>query len=174
MSTVAAFIGRVLIALLFVVSGVLKLGNPGPVAGMLESSGLPAGLTFPVALFEIVVGIALAIGIMTRLAAILLAGFTALTILFFHNQFYDPTQLTNILMHGALLGGLLGIFAHSQMWWSYDSLRRRRAEDLAKHDRDAAERVHEAELRAARAEGRVDGVDPAVPAVETAPRRKWF
>ena len=170
MSTIAAVIGRILIALLFVVSGAMKLMDPGPAAAMLQSAALSPALVFPTALFEIVLGLALALGMVTRLAALLLAGFTVLTILFFHNQFADPAQLPTILLHVALVGGLLGVFAHSQIWWSYDALRRRRSEDLAEHDREAQRRVHEAEVRAARAEGRAIPDEPAP--VER--RRRWF
>ena len=168
MSTIAAVIGRLLVALLFVVSGVMKIVDPGHAAGMLASVGLSPALTLPTALFEIVLGVALAIGLMTRLSAILLAAFTVLTILFFHNQFGDPAQMPTILLHVALVGGLLGLFAHSQIRWSYDALRERRAADLAARDHAAdprvheaearaAERAHEAELRAARAEARAEG-----------------
>lgn len=166
MSTIAAVIGRLLVALLFIVSGLMKLGDPGPVAAMLTASGLPPALTLPTALFEIVVGGALAIGMMARLSALLLAGFTVLTILFFHNQINDPAQVPTILLHVALVGGLLGLFAHSQMRWSYDALRQHRAEELAQRERAADSRVHDAEVRAARAEGAATG--------EPAPRRRWF
>lgn len=179
MSTIAAVIGRILVALLFVVSGLMKLADPAPAADMLRAAALSPALTLPVALLEIVLGVALAIGMMTRLAAILLAAFTVLTILFFHNQFNDPAQLPTILLHVALVGGLLGLFAHSQIRWSYDALRERRRVDLAERDRvaesrvheaqrkaderihdahrTAEERAHEAELRAARAEARAEG-----------------
>lgn len=162
MSTIAAVIGRILVSLLFVVSGAMKLLDPGPVAGMLAGVGLPAALTIPTGLFEVLLGVALAIGMMTRLAAILLAAFTALTIFFFHNQFNDPAQAPTILLHVALIGGLLGIFAHSQIWWSYDALRHQRRDELAARD---------AEVRVARAEGRADAVDPAT---VVAHKRRWF
>ena len=161
MSTIAAVIGRILVALLFVVSGAMKLMDPGPAAGMLAGVGLPTALTIPTGLFEVLVGVALAIGMMTRMAAILLAAFTALTIFFFHNQFNDPAQVPMILLHVALIGGLLGIFAHSQIWWSYDALRHQRREELAARD---------AELRTARAEGRADAIDPPV----VVHKRRWF
>lgn len=180
MSTIAAVIGRMLIALLFIVSGVMKFADPGRTAEMLQAAQMSPALTVPVALFEVVLGVALAIGAMTRLAALLLAGFTVLTILFFHHQFDDPTQLPGILLHVALVGGLLGVFAHSQIRWSYDALRRRRREDLAEHDREADRRVHDAEVRAARAEGRAVPDEP-LPG-ERLPgdplpgerRRRWF
>ena len=174
MSTIAAVIGRILIALLFVVSGAMKLMDPGPAAAMLQSAALSPALVFPTALFEIVLGLALALGMVTRLAALLLAGFTVLTILFFHNQFADPAQLPTILLHVALVGGLLGVFAHSQIWWSFDALRRRRSEELA--SRDADERAREAELRAERAEGRAEGHTDTVTAgpAPVVQRRRWF
>jgi putative oxidoreductase len=172
MSTIAAALGRILIALLFIVSGVMKFADPGPSSEMLRAASLSPALTFPVAIFEVLLGIALAIGAMTRIAAILLALFTAATILFFHHDFADPAQLPVILLHVALVGGLLGVFAHSQMWWSYDALRRRRAEDLADRDRAADRRVHDAEERAARAEAHAEGRHAE--AEDLRPRRRWF
>lgn len=168
MSTIAAVIGRILIALLFVVSGIMKLLDPGPAAAMLTAAHLSPALTIPTALLEILLGLALALGMMTRLSALLLGAFTVLTIIFFHNQFYDPAQLPTILLHVALVGGLLLVFAHSQIWWSFDAMRRARREEQL--TRDHEERVHNAELRAAKAEGRADAVDPA-PVVH---RRKWL
>lgn len=166
MSTIAAVLGRFLVALLFVVSGAMKLLDPGPAAGMLSSVGLPTALTVPTGLFEVLLGVALAIGMMTRLAALLLAAFTALTIFFFHNQFNDPAQAPTILLHVALIGGLLGIFAHSQIWWSYDALRHQRREELATRD---------TQLSAARAEGRADAIG-AAPVAEPVivAKRRWF
>ena len=168
MSTIAAVIGRILVALLFVVSGASKLLDPGPAAGMLSAAGLSPALTIPTGLFEVALGVALAIGWMIRLSALLLAGFTVLAILFFHHQFNDPAQLPTILLHVALIGGLLAIFAHSQVWWSYDSLRQRRSGENAAHR--AEDGRHDAELRAARAEGRADVMDPP-PVLR---RRRWF
>ena len=159
MSTIAAVIGRMLVALLFVVSGIMKLADPGPAAAMIQSAGMSPALTVPVALAEIVLGVALAIGMMTRLSALLLAAFTVVTILLFHNQFADPAQLPTILLHVALVGGLLGLFAHSQIRWSYDALRARRFEA----DTAQRQRIHEAELRAARAEGRLTGTQADAP-----------
>lgn len=168
MSTIAAIIGRILVALLFVVSGASKLLDPGPVAGMLTAAGLSPALTIPTGLFEVALGVALAIGWMVRLSALMLAGFTALTILFSHNQFNDPAQLPTILLHVALIGGLFAIFAHSQVWWSYDVLRQRRNEQRTAMASE--ERRHDAELRAAHAEGRADVMDPS-PVLR---RRRWF
>ncbi|MBN9504864.1 MAG: DoxX family protein [Altererythrobacter sp.] len=171
MSLIAAIIGRLLIALLFLVSGLQKVFDPGSAMAMLESVGLSPNLALVVAFFEIVTAILLAIGLMTRLVSIVLAAYVALTILFFHHDFTDPMGLVTSLMHVALIGGLLMVFAYGQMRGSYDYMR-------------AERRAHDADVRAARAEGRAEGVMSAPHTVvtdvdadgvpEVRPRRRWF
>ena len=54
---------------------------------------------------------------------------------------------------------MLCLFAHSQMRWSYDSMRLTRKAEIA--ERDAGVKVHQAEVRAAAAEARADGLRTA-------------
>jgi putative oxidoreductase len=150
MSKIAAIVGRVLIGILFIASGISKLMDVGGTAGMLGSAGLPGSLAIPTGLFELIAGLCLAAGFAVRITAVLLAVFTAATILFFHNRFTDPVQAVALLKNLAVIGGLALAFAHSQMWWHYYSLRNARRGEIA--SRDAEHRAHEAELRAARAE----------------------
>lgn len=150
MSAVAAAIGRVLIALIFIFSGANKLMTLGETNAMITGVGLPGGLALPVAIFEVVAGLFLALGILTRFVSILLAGFTALTILFFHNEVTDPMQAAMAMKNIAIIGGLLLVFAYGQMRWSYDHMRAARRGEIAAHDAEA--RAQDAELRAARAE----------------------
>lgn len=151
MPTVLAFVGRILIALLFVVSGVNKLVDPAGTAQMLGSVGLPTGLAVPTGLFELVAGLALVFGVLTRLFAVILAAFCLATAFFFHNQLTDPVQAAMLLKNLAIAGGLLCLTAVDSLRWSYDAMRERRRAEIARHD--AAERQHDAEVRAARAEG---------------------
>jgi putative oxidoreductase len=187
MSWIAAVLGRLLIALLFLGSGFGKVMNPTPVGQMMQSVNLPGNMGLAVGIFEIVAGALLAIGLMTRLVSLLLAGFVALTIFFFHHDFSTQEGAGAVLMHLALLGGLLLSFAYGHMRGSYDWMRERR-------------RTHDAELRAARAEGKAEGatevprtvVNPAPATVverpagtvvtdvdgdgvpEVRPKRRWF
>lgn len=154
MSAIAAFIGRVLIALLFVLAGLGKIVDPSGAQSMLAEAGLPENLAMPTGIFEVVAGLLLALGVMSRLVSILLAGFVLLTTFFFHNQFGDPAQAAQALKNVAIVGGLLVVFAYGQMRWSYDHMRARRKGEVAAAK--AEERAHEAELRAARAEGRAE------------------
>ena len=171
MSMIAAIVGRVLLAAMFVVSGLQKIADPGPTAQMLVGTNLPANLAMPTGVFELVAGLLLAIGLMTRLVAIVLFVFVGLTIFFFHNEFADPLQGTLALKNLAIMGGLLMVFAYGQVRGSYDHLRAQR-------------RAHKAEVRAAHAEGRAEGVTAAPRTVvtdvdrdgvpEVRPKRRWF
>lgn len=156
MSAIAAFIGRLMLAALFVLAGIPKIIDPSGAAAMLESANLPGSLAMPTGIFEVVAGLLLALGFMSRLVSILLAGFTLLTVFFFHNQFGDPMQAAQALKNIAVAGGLLMVFAYGNMRWSYDNMRARRKGEV--EAAKAHERAHDAELRAARAEGRAEAV----------------
>ncbi|MBB3478647.1 MULTISPECIES: DoxX family protein [Novosphingobium] len=157
MNTIAALAGRILLSLLFIISGMGKLFDVSGTQVALAGVGLTPDLALPVGLFELIGGLALMFGVATRIFAVLLAGFTLLTILFFHHNLLDHTQVVEALKNLAIAGGLLALFAHRQVAWSYDGLRNRR-------DRESAAR--DAEMRAARAEGRAEALSE-MPVVET-------
>lgn len=156
MSKIAAIIGRILIALIFIFAGAGKLADLGGTEAYMVSHGMPGGFAIPAALFELIAGLCLAAGFMVRLVSALLIGFVALTILFFHGQIGDPMQRTEALKNLAIIGGLALAFAHSQMWSHYYAIRSERRGEAAA--RTAEERIHDAELRAARAEARADAL----------------
>ena len=170
MSAIAAFLGRLMLAALFVLSGIPKIIDPSGTAQMLTSANLPGSLAMPTGIFEVVAGILLALGVMSRLVSLLLAGFTLLTVFFFHNQFGDPMQAAQALKNIAIAGGLLVVFAYGHMRWSYDHMRASRRGEIAAHDADV--RAHEAELRAARAEGAAHAAGVTV--TDERPKRRWF
>ena len=146
MSTIAAIAGRMMLAVIFILSGIGKIADPAGTAEYIESATtLPGTLALPTGVFELVLGTMLAVGLMTRIVSILLAGFTLLTIFFFHNAFGDQMQLTAALKNLAMAGGLLLVFAYGQMRGSFDYMRERN-------------RTRKAELRAAHAEGKAEGM----------------
>ncbi|UKK85289.1 DoxX family protein [Sphingopyxis sp. BSN-002] len=160
MSMIAVFIGRLFIAVIFIVSGINKLIHVTDTHAMIGAAGLPGWLAVPTGLFELIAGVCIALGIYARLFSILLAGFVLLTILFFHRDFTDPMQAMMAMKNLAIAGGLLCLFGYGNTRWSYDALRRKRRDEIT---------AHEAELRAARAEGRAESVDAPVVA-----RRPWW
>lgn len=105
-------LGRVLIASLFLWSGVRKLGHPGAVIDMIGQT-LPfptIGLAIAL-LCELGVGTLLVLGFRTRLMALVLAGFTLATALAFHSDLGDREELTHFMKNLAIVGGLLHVYA---------------------------------------------------------------
>lgn len=151
MSAITATIGRILIGLLFVVSGANKLLYPAGFAASLENANLVPAWGTGIGIFEIAAGLLLGLGLMTRLVSVVLAVYTVLLILFFYNEFGDYATGQTALRLLAVTGGLLLVFAYGNVRGSLDHYR-------------ARNRTHDAELRAARAEGEVQGARHAAAA----------
>lgn len=99
---------RILLAVLFIVSGFGKLADPSGVAGMLGSFNLPGAtaLTYLVGLGEVVGGVALVTGYRLRVIAPLLAVWCVATGLIVHLGM--PIDLMKNL---GLAGGFLALAA---------------------------------------------------------------
>lgn len=150
MATIAAIIGRILLGALFIFAGFGKiLDTAGTAAYMEAQSPFPGSLAMFVGLFEIVAGLILASGFMTRVASAVLIGFTILVTLFFHEQVTDQTQAAMALKNLAIIGGLLMVFAYGQVRSGVETWRER-------------DRAHDAEVKAARAEGKAEGATATV------------
>ncbi len=78
MSSIAAVVGRILLAVIFIVSGATKLMTVAATSAMIAGVGLPGTLAVPTGLFELIAGICLALGLMTRIASPLVFLFTLL------------------------------------------------------------------------------------------------
>jgi putative oxidoreductase len=86
LKTPLVVVGRVLLALMFIMAGFSKLGNISGTAGYIASGGLPLAsvLAVVVGLLELLGGIAIAIGFQARWAALALGLFTIAASLLFH------------------------------------------------------------------------------------------
>jgi putative oxidoreductase len=118
-----ALTGRVLIGVLFLLAGLSKLGAPAATQGYIASVGLPAPLAaYTVAvLVEVVGSVLLIVGFQVRVVATVLAVFTLVTALFFHNNFADQNQMIHFLKNVAILGGLLQVAAFGAGTLSLDN-----------------------------------------------------
>jgi putative oxidoreductase len=118
----ASLAGRVLIAPLFLLSGVSKVAAPAATIGMIESVGLPfASVGFGAAvLVEIVGSIALLAGYRTRLVAAVMALFTLGAALAFHSNLADQNQFIHFFKNISIIGGLLQIVAFGAGRFSLD------------------------------------------------------
>lgn len=159
MASIAAIVGRILIAILFVAAGANKLMDPSGAEQMLASQGFTPSLVWAVAGFEIAAGLALALGFATRVASLALFVFTILTIVFFHRDFGDPEQMQTAMKNASIAGGLLLAFAYGHVVESWKLVRARREGEVEANEARAETR--EAELEKVRAEGRAEGLAEA-------------
>lgn len=112
--------GRILIASVFLISGLMKIGFYTATAGYMDAMGIPGALLPVVIAFEVLSATALIVGWKTRLTAFLLAGFTLLSGMVFHSNFADQTQLVMFLKNIAITGGLLLFVANGAGTLSLD------------------------------------------------------
>jgi putative oxidoreductase len=122
--SLAAPTGRTLLALIFVMSGMSKIPNYAGIQAYMESAGIPGMMLPLVIVLELVGGLAVVLGWKTRLAALLLAGFSLLSALLFHADFSDQTQMTMFLKNLAIAGGFLLLVANGAGDYSLDNRNR--------------------------------------------------
>ena len=111
-TTYTTLAARVLLALLFIVAGLGKLGDVAGFTGYMVSGGIPAVFAWPTILLEVLGGLAILIGFHTRIAALALAGFTLLAGVLYHFVPADQMQMTMFLKNLAITGGLLLLAQH--------------------------------------------------------------
>jgi len=126
-TTVAPLIGRILIALLFIPSGLAKLAGFSGTMAYVASAGLPPALGAIIAiLVEVVLGAALLVGWQARWVALIMALFTIGAAIFFHNFWAAPPdeqllQNVHFFKNMAIAGGLLFVFTFGAGAYSLDA-----------------------------------------------------
>lgn len=103
---------RILLATLFLLSGLGKIGSYSATAAYMSSVGVPAALLPLVIATEVGGAISIIVGWKTRITAFLLAGFTALTALTFHTNFADQIQMVMFLKNVSIAGAFLLLVAN--------------------------------------------------------------
>ncbi len=109
-------------------SGFSKLTSPTATIAYIESSGMPFPNLAYLGALGVELGLAslLVLGIRTRAVAVLMAVFTAVTAVMFHNALADQGQFVNFFKNISIMGGLLQIAAFGGGMLSIDALVRRR------------------------------------------------
>lgn len=123
-------LARILLALMFVLSGISKLTGLEGTAGYIASVGLPAAqlLALGAGLLEVAAGAMLIVGFQARWAALALAVFTVMASVLFHNFWAMPAdkafmQQLMFMKNLAVTGGLLFVFAYGAGSLSIDARR---------------------------------------------------
>jgi putative oxidoreductase len=114
-------LSRFLLAFLFLMAGISKIGQYAGTEGYMESVGLPSALLPLVIALEIGGAVALIIGFKVRYIAVLLAGFSIVSALLFHFNFADQMQSILFMKNISIAGGLMILAAAGAGAWSLDN-----------------------------------------------------
>ena len=102
-------IGRILMVLIFLNSGIGKIGNFAETAQLMAKFGMPYTPFFLLGsiFLELVGGLSIVLGHFTRLGTLLIILFLIPATLIFHTDFGDRIQMIMFMKNVSMLGGCL-------------------------------------------------------------------
>jgi putative oxidoreductase len=118
----AALLGRLLLAVIFILSGVQKLVDFNDTVAFMALP-VPVLATIVAVIVECVGGILLIIGYQTRPTGMVMAVWCIATALVAHRDFGNPDQMIHFLKNVAMAGGFLQLVAFGAGAWSIDGRR---------------------------------------------------
>ena len=120
----SALTGRILLAALFIPAGISKIVGFEGTVGYIASVGLPLATVAAITaiVVELIAGLALLVGYRIKLAAVILAVFTLVATVLFHNFWAMPAdqaymQQLMFMKNIAVVGGLLMVAALGGGTW---------------------------------------------------------
>lgn len=117
--TAINFLGRLLIALLFIPAGITKITGPKPFLAHMAEHRVPGALLPLVIVLEIGGGLLVLSGWQSRWAALALAVFCVMTALVFHLDLGDKVERTQFVKDLAIAGGLLALASYNGRTWPF-------------------------------------------------------
>ena len=120
MTNLLDLVGRIFISLIFLLSGINKIGNYEGTVGWMESIGIPGILLIPAIILEIIAPMLIMIGYKVKISAALLSVFCVATAIIFHSDFSDQMQFISFMKNIGLAGGFLFIVVNGAKDFSLD------------------------------------------------------
>ena len=109
---IVEFIGRLLLAALFLIEGFGKISMQEDVIMYMEDYGVPEILFVPATVLEILFPLLLIVGYKTKWVASVMALFTFTVAIIFHTDFSEGMQLIFFLKDLAIAGGFMIILVY--------------------------------------------------------------
>ncbi|MBN9445814.1 MAG: DoxX family protein [Bosea sp.] len=120
LSDAAKLVGRILLALMFVLGGWSKISGYSGTQAYMASAGVPGILLPLVIIVELIGGLMIVIGFKTRLVALALFGFTIAASVLFHMNWAAPMQQLLFMKNLGIAGGFLLLVAAGAGAYSVD------------------------------------------------------
>jgi putative oxidoreductase len=123
-----SLIGRILLVLIFLNSGIGKIGNFEGTAQYMAKFGMPftSFFLFGAIVFELAGSLSVILGYFTRFGSLLILIFLIPTTLIFHTHFGDRIQMIMFMKNVSMLGGCLLLFSAGPGRLSLDYFLRRK------------------------------------------------
>ena len=102
-----SLLGRILIALPFIMSGINKIINYGAFENYMSSAGIFSNMLPIVIILEILAPLFILVGWRSRISAMLLAIFSICAAIIFHSDFSNQMQMGMFMKNLMIAGGLL-------------------------------------------------------------------
>jgi putative oxidoreductase len=120
MTNLLDLVARIFISLIFLLSGINKIGNYEGTVGWMESLGMPGIFLIPAIILEIAAPILIIVGYKVKISAALLSVFCVTTAIIFHSDFSDQIQFISFMKNIGLAGGFLFIVVNGAKDFSLD------------------------------------------------------
>jgi len=129
LKSLASLVGRILLVLIFLHSGIGKIENFEGTGQYMAKYGMPyiPFFLFGAIVFELAGSVLVILGYYARFGALLLLLFLIPTTIIFHTNFGDPNQMIHLMKNVSMFGGLLVLLAVGAGRFSMDYLFRTRA-----------------------------------------------
>ena len=113
-------VGRLMLAAIFVIDGLIQLRFQDGTRGYMDAFGVPGGLLPLSILLHVGGGLAVAVGFLTRFAAVALGLFALAAAAIFHTDFASAVEFNNFWKNVALAGAFLLLAVNGPGAWSLD------------------------------------------------------
>lgn len=120
MTNILDLVGRVFISLIFLLSGIRKIGNYEETFGWMESLDVPGIFLIPAIILEICAAILIIVGYKVKISATLLSLFCVATAVIFHNDFSNEMDFISFMKNIGLAGGFLFLVVNGAKNFSLD------------------------------------------------------
>jgi putative oxidoreductase len=111
---------RLLLAAPFLIFGVMKYINQEKMMAYVERAGIPGEVLFFIIPYQVLCGLAIALGFKTRWAAFLLGGFCIVAPILYHMDWSQGGELASFTKDFATAGGFAILWLHGPGKFSLD------------------------------------------------------
>ena len=120
MNNVLSAVGRVCLAMVFILSAITKIGNFSGTVAYMQAHGIPAApfFLYGAVTLEFIGGVLVALGYKSRIGIYMLLAFLLPTTAIFHGKLGDRAEMVHFLKNLSIAGGLIFMLGNGSGKWA--------------------------------------------------------